>query len=317
MDSNNLSEFNEKHSLEYDLEIVLSRYRQGLPSTWLSNDSLLVLSNDQPDLGYLEYINKTFSGIVSPPIKPHILELAALCLSHLINDKQDQSILLLYLNNSRGEQGSFKTTYRKQITNFLVASSVNNGKRGKVLSGSVKLETILEAFGHYSCAYSKNASGFGRFCEYQYDGARLVGLKVLEYGLDSKRVWFHKEGERTFNVFYQLVAGTLNDEKLDYKIIDPNGFTYLSGSRGFGQRTIRRFSSKNTLSRSNSIKVFNSTDTRQFQLLKEHMKSCGFGHKTQASIFKTISGILHLGNIDFVDSNGKTVVKYKDSLKWH
>lgn len=44
-------------------------------------------------------------------------------------------------------------------------------------------------------------------------------------------------------------------------------------------------------------------DYSDFQRLSKALLSIGFSEKQREEIFKTISGILHLGNVKFEDSN--------------
>lgn len=44
-------------------------------------------------------------------------------------------------------------------------------------------------------------------------------------------------------------------------------------------------------------------DFNDFQRLSKALLSIGFSEKQREEIFKTLSGILHLGNVKFEDSN--------------
>lgn len=66
---------------------------------------------------------------------------------------------------------------------------------------------MLTLFGNASTPYNGDASGFGRYTEYQFDGEGcLVGAKYIDYLLDKGRVSGARDGEDNFHVFYYLLA---------------------------------------------------------------------------------------------------------------
>ena len=112
----------------------------------------------------------------------------------------------------RGDSGSGKTNVRKLLVQQLVALSRNTKKSSKVLTGAVKMESILHAFGHAHTPQSHNSSRYGLYSEYQFSAnGRMVGIKTLDYLLEKNRITSAQslgEGERNYNIFYQLLAGT-------------------------------------------------------------------------------------------------------------
>lgn len=95
------------------------------------------------------------------------------------------------------------------------------------------------------------------------------------------------DGERNFHIFYQLLRGASEELKSSLEI-DKNidDFSYLCGS----QTTIPHVS-----------------DAEELQLTRECMRSVGIDDTVQGDIFRLLSGILHLGNINFVENGSEEV----------
>ena len=196
----------------------------------------------------------------------------------------------------------------------------------------------------------------------------MVGVKLLDYALNKSRVSAAAnflDGERNFNIFYQLVGGASSAEKEAMFLSDASIFAYLKGAKS--SRTINRngtisgtlgrrltlgrskdkqhanngVSSGTTGSNSNSgpsqqnggshnhqtpsaagteDAIPTQEDIKNFEILKENLKSLGVGRRTQTQLFRVIAAILHLGNILFgIDPNLKsgesTIVRTSESLE--
>jgi myosin heavy subunit len=89
--------------------------------------------------------------------------------------------------------------------------------------------------------------------------------------------------ERNFHIFYQLCFGATEEEIELYHINKPEDFNYLNQSKCF--------------------KVENIDDEGDFEQLKNAFECLGVYEDVQASIFKVISAVLHLGNIQFTKSS--------------
>ena len=67
---------------------------------------------------------------------------------------------------------------------------------------------VLEAFGCAATVRNRNSSRFGKLMKIwtSQDSSALNGCSVVTYLLEKGRVTHHAPGERTFHVFYLLVA---------------------------------------------------------------------------------------------------------------
>ncbi|KAH9273457.1 hypothetical protein BASA83_004123 [Batrachochytrium salamandrivorans] len=215
------------------------------------------------------------------------------------------------------------------------------------------MEYALDSFGLAKSLHAVDASCYGRYTEYQFSSTgRMVGIKLMDYALDSARVTAGsslQEGERTFNIFYQLLAGASKSEKETLHISDPSSFAYLKGTKLVRAPTISRSGTLSrriaTLGRSGTTsKKDNATpataspsataagsssssedaiptakDAQNFSELRENLKSLGIGRRMQSQIFQVLAAILHMGNISFAtDPNLKddesTVIRNPESL---
>ena len=82
------------------------------------------------------------------------------------------------------------------------------GRLGLLERQILQANPILEAFGNAQTQRNNNSSRFGKFVRIMFapDGS-IAGANVDWYLLEKSRVVFRSEAERSFHVFYQLMAG--------------------------------------------------------------------------------------------------------------
>jgi len=140
---------------------------------------------------------------------------------------------------------------------------------------------LMEAFGNAKTVRNDNSSRFGKYLEIQFnDNSSPVGGVISTFLLEKTRVAFQGRGERNFHIFYQLLAGADANLKNDFGInCDPTCFYYL------GQ--------------SGCTTVDDVDDAKDFQEVRAAMTTVRISDADQYDIFRTLAGILHLGNIRF------------------
>ncbi|KAJ3309903.1 hypothetical protein HDV04_005533 [Boothiomyces sp. JEL0838] len=287
-------------------------------ATFIGSNNLLVLgSQDGNGQKYAAVSEQKFVDDNVNPLAPHVLQIASDAFNQMINKKQDQTVFFI------GTSGAGKSQNRMILSKQLIDIAKNGKKKSKVLSGAAKMEPVLDAFGAYKSTTSVSASALGRYTEYQYnDAGRMVGIKLLDYGLNKGRVTNGQsllDGERPFNIFYQLLAGATAEEKQSLFITDPSIFVYTKGAHAVTQTLSRSgtLGRKLTLGRSKSIgkkpvavaasadATPTTEDAQRFEVLRDNLKSLGVGKRIQSQIFKVLAAILHLGNLIFVDDDKK------------
>ncbi|KAG0908103.1 hypothetical protein G6F33_009992 [Rhizopus arrhizus] len=264
--------------------LLQSRFKRNQPYTRLGYSTLIVVNPYQPleilnDVTLNTYADIGYRNIVEnkPFMQPHVYDLAARVYFHMRRTGEDQSIIL------SGITGSGKSTTRTHLINQLLLLSTHSKKETKLGSQIKNAQVILEAFGHSKTSQNNSASKFGVFQELQFsERGRILGTKTLNYAFDKSRVTQVPKDERTFNVFYSLLAGTSQEEQTALHInFPPESFHYLAQSK-----TIRQ-----------------PEDEFAFADLKNALKVCGFKAKTVTQIFQLLSAILHIGNLQFQGDN--------------
>jgi len=152
-------------------------------------------------------------------VEPHVYETSALSYKGLAFDGNDQSILV------SGESGAGKTETVKICMNHMASCQqgpkASSGDMSPVVQRILESNPLLEAFGNAKTVRNDNSSRFGKYIQLQFDmGDKaqqqfrsrteatcvLAGSKCDAYLLEKNRVISHEPAERTFHIFYQIVA---------------------------------------------------------------------------------------------------------------
>lgn len=145
--------------------------------------------------------------------------------------------------------------------------------------------TVLDSFGNAKTLLNPNASRHGRYVELHFnDRGRIASAKVLTYGLDKTRLIRLAHEERTYHIFYQLLAGATTEERDRLNIEDLTDYALLVSS-GCYRLPSGPF----------------SDDATSMTELRIAMKTLGFKPKHTSAIYSIIVAILLLGNIEFIE----------------
>jgi myosin heavy subunit len=218
---------------------------------------------------------------------PHIFGLVQRVYNTMKYDGTDQSILV------SGLSGSGKTETTKFAIRYLgEISGGSEALEGKIYSAA----PLLESFGNAKTIMNHNSSRFGKFTRIYFDKSfKMTAGEVQTYILEKSRVCFVPKNERNFHVFYRMIAG-LPQEDLDrLHIKSVADFYYLRNGE--------------------NSKVDLLDDANDFNKLRAAMEVLKFKEEKQRLIWRTLAGILHLGNIEFDEKDGKAVVKNQTALQ--
>merc|ERR1719412_1885020 len=268
------------------LHNIKERYYSGLIYTY--SGLFCVVVNPYKRLPiYTEKIIDIYKGKKRHEVPPHVFAITDIAYRSMLQDREDQSILCT------GESGAGKTENTKKVIQYLafVAASKPKGSShvpattdgglnfGELEQQLLKANPILEAFGNAKTVKNDNSSRFGKFIRINFDASGYIaGANIETYLLEKARVIRQAEEERTFHIFYQLLAGC--DEELRKKFIlgDPKNYTFLS----YGQQTIP-----------------GQDDSDEFQLTMDAMRILCISEEDITSICKIISGTLLFSNMVF------------------
>uniref|UniRef100_A0A8C8B866 Myosin heavy chain 10 n=1 Tax=Otus sunia TaxID=257818 RepID=A0A8C8B866_9STRI len=228
---------------------------------------------------YSENIIEMYRGKKRHEMPPHIYAISESAYRCMLQDREDQSILCT------GESGAGKTENTKKVIQYLahVASS-HKGRKDHNIPGELERQLlqanpILESFGNAKTVKNDNSSRFGKFIRINFDvTGYIVGANIETYLLEKSRAVRQAKDERTFHIFYQLLAGAGEHLKSDLLLEGFNNYRFLSN--GY-------------------IPIPGQQDKDNFQETMEAMHIMGFSHDEILSMLKVVSSVLQFGNISF------------------
>uniref|UniRef100_G1U469 Myosin-11 n=1 Tax=Oryctolagus cuniculus TaxID=9986 RepID=G1U469_RABIT len=260
------------------LHNLRERYFSGLIYTYSGLFCVVVNPYKQLPI-YSEKIVDMYKGKKRHEMPPHIYAIADTAYRSMLQDREDQSILCT------GESGAGKTENTKKVIQYLaVVASSHKGKKDTSITGELEKQLlqanpILEAFGNAKTVKNDNSSRFGKFIRINFDvTGYIVGANIETYLLEKSRAIRQAREERTFHIFYYLIAGAKEKMRNDLLLEGFNNYTFLSN--GF-------------------VPIPAAQDDEMFQETVEAMSIMGFSEEEQLSVLKVVSSVLQLGNIVF------------------
>jgi len=231
-------------------------------------------------------------------VEPHVYEISALSYKGLVFGGQDQSILV------SGESGAGKTETVKIAMNHIASvqrgltSGSDESFSDPIVNRVLESGPLLEAFGNAKTRRNDNSSRFGKYTQLQFDQGdkamaqyaskdavkcKLAGSKCEVYLLEKNRITYHDSAERTYHVFYQLIAAP-----------DSQKAGFWSGMKGTTNESFRYVGAA-------------CTDTIEGMKDKDHWKKTvevltqiGVTGDKMHQLFEAICVVLQLGNLSFM-----------------
>uniref|UniRef100_A0A8C1LWU9 Myosin heavy chain 11 n=1 Tax=Cyprinus carpio TaxID=7962 RepID=A0A8C1LWU9_CYPCA len=224
---------------------------------------------------YSEKIIEMYKGKKRHEVPPHIYAVTDNAYRNMLQEREDQSILCT------GESGAGKTENTKKVIQYLavVASSHKGKKDGELEKQLLQANPILEAFGNAKTIKNDNSSRFGKFIKINFDNTGyIVGANIETYLLEKSRCIRQAKIERSFHIFYYMVAGAKDNMRDELLLEDFGNYRFLVAGH---------------------VQVQNQQDDEMFEETLEAMEVLGFNEEERIGMFKLCSTVLQLGNIEF------------------
>ena len=216
----------------------------------------------------------------------------------MLVDEENQCVII------SGESGAGKTESAKLVMSYISEVSSKGGCDTANIVETVKniiMESnpLLEAFGNAKTLRNNNSSRFGKYFEINFSksGAPMGG-KISNFLLEKSRVAGPKVGERNFHIFYQLTKGAPASMRENLGLAAPERFNYLNMSREYDADGVN--------------------DVQEFADTCNAMEICQISQEEQEAIFRISCAVLHLGNIEFIESEDghSTLVSDPNALEY-
>ena len=150
---------------------------------------------------------------------------------------------------------------------------------------------LLESFGNASTERNDNSSRFGKYTVLQFDRGihhssvkntiRLKGSKSSIYLLEASRICHHSNAERTYHIFYQLLAASSERKQWIWPTLkkkSPEDFCYV----GISTRPALE-------------------DAKEFEIVYAALQRIGLKEQQILDLFRSVCIVMQLGNIVFFD----------------
>ncbi|KAL7867047.1 hypothetical protein AOLI_G00148610 [Acnodon oligacanthus] len=112
-----------------------------------------------------------------------------------------------------------------------------------------------------------------------HDRVRFAMAVVEKYLLEKSRLVSREKNERNYHVFYYLLVGASEEERKEYKLLQPENYFYL---------------------KQHNFTIEDADDLQHdFERLQQAMEMVGFLPATKKQIFSVLSAILYLGNVTY------------------
>lgn len=267
-------------------ENLQKRYQANLIYTFIGPS--LVAVNPYKKLNcFTEKELQQYHGSQAYENPPHIYAVAERMWQNLVSDDENQCVII------SGESGAGKTESAKLIMSYIAeVSPRENSTYGSVVDDikHIILESnpLLESFGNAKTVRNNNSSRFGKYFEIRFSRSGVpVGGKISNFLLEKSRVVSVQEGERNFHIFYQLLHGSVPGnlkQRLGLSNLTPADFSILKTSSHYEAEGI--------------------DDGDEYKAMRHAMGICQIPEHDQESILDLIGAILHLGNVEFQESEG-------------
>ncbi|CAK6434797.1 unnamed protein product [Pipistrellus nathusii] len=281
-------------TMEHFMENLKLRFEKGRIYTYIGE--VLVSVNPYQDLPlYGPVAIARYQGRELYERPPHLYAVANAAYRAMKRRARDTCIVI------SGESGAGKTEASKHIMQY-IAAVTNPSQRAeveRVKDVLLKSTCVLEAFGNARTNRNHNSSRFGKYMDINFDfKGDPIGGHIHSYLLEKSRVLKQHVGERNFHAFYQVLRGCEAAE-LQELHLQRNPALYSFTRQGAG------------------LADSESEERSHYRAVMEAMQVIGFSAEEMASVRRILAAILHLGNIEFVETEEGQLAVAEEVLADH
>jgi len=257
------------------LENLRVRHEQDEIYTYTASVLLAVNPFKEIDHLYTQEQCERYRGKHIGALPPHPYAIADTAYRTLSREDRNQALLI------SGESGAGKTETAKIVMKYLAyASGAQTELATRIQERVLMAQPILESFGNAATLRNSNSSRFGKYSRVFFgETGGLSDAGVTTYLLESSRVVVHGDRERTYHVFYEMLAG------LDEKTL---GEFHLSRD----SRPQLLYGAAEPAEGSKDVQ-----DVRNFERLRDSLRTIGLDDVAIQASMKVLSGLMHLGDV--------------------
>ncbi|KAF7268241.1 hypothetical protein GWI33_018604 [Rhynchophorus ferrugineus] len=281
------------------LHNIRVRYYKNKIYSYVAN--ILIAVNpykDIPEL-YSSQTIKSYQGRSLGEMPPHVFAIADKAFRDMKVFKQSQSIIV------SGESGAGKTESTKHLLKYLC----EGGAAGPIEQKILDANPVLEAFGNAKTTRNNNSSRFGKFIEVHFDKKfQVAGGHISHYLLEKSRICSSHGEERSYHIFYMLMAGGPADLRQKLGLTKPNDFNYLKHgcTRYFTkpdtEKTLSAGQKSSAHVKQGPLRDILIDDISDFKDLDVALSRLGMADAERFQIYVTVAAVLHLGNVEFEEN---------------
>ncbi|XP_074523735.1 unconventional myosin-Va [Halichoeres trimaculatus] len=236
---------------------------------------------------YGEEVIYAYSGQDTGDMEPHIFSVAEEAYRTMTREEKNQSIII------SGESGSGKTVSAKFTMRYFAVvggAAQQTSVEDRVLASN----PIMESIGNAKTTRNDNSSRFGKYIEIGFGRkGDIIAANMRTYLLEKSRVVFQASAERNYHIFYQLCASRELPEMRALKLNAPEHFRYTS--------------------QGGEMQIPGTDDVADLERTRNAFTILGVQPDQQMELFRILSAVLHLGNVNIQASGRSADRSYIDA----
>merc|ERR1711936_1048076 len=236
---------------------------------------------------------KLYLGKRRNEVPPHLWAISETAYRNMVTNGKNQSMLIT------GESGAGKTENTKKVIAYLAAVAVPPKKKGaddkkvSLEDQIVATNPILESYGNAKTSRNDNSSRFGKFIRIHFNAAgKLAGCDIESYLLEKTRITQQQEVERSYHIFYQLLAPFVPDMKQKCLLSDDiYDYSYVSQGK---------------------VTVASIDDNEELEYTDSAFDIIGFTHDEKWNCYKLTAAVMTCGEVKFEQKGRDDQAEIKD-----